>query len=149
MAEPTIADLFEAADTDTVNHRGRVVRAIVRLPVHDGTIVTVERLDVSENRPQALKVAVNHGVLECNGQRAPVMALWSDTSPERVELVVEGDATTLEIWNAWLFGGMDSSWTGNAGIVTKAVEDGQTLQCSDGVGSVSFSDLVVRVATSR
>jgi hypothetical protein len=149
MAEPTIAELLENSDTDTVNHRGRVVRALVRFPVGDGSVVTVERLDVSDTRPQALKLAVNEGRLSVNGHDASVIALWSDTSPSTVELTVSGDATTLEIWNAWSFGGIDSAWTGNAGIVTRATDAGTILQCSDGVGPASFSDLVVQVTVRR
>ncbi len=149
MGEPTIAELLENSDTDTVNHRGRVVRALVRLPVGDGTAVTVERLDVSDTRPQALKLAVNEGTLSVNGHDAAVIALWSDTSPSTVELRVSGASTTLEIWNAWSFGGIDSAWTGNAGIVTRATDDGTILQCSDGVGPASFSDLVVQVTIRR
>jgi hypothetical protein len=149
MADPTIAELFERSGTDTINHRGRIVRAIVRLPVRDAAVVTIQRRDLGSPRPQALKLALNKGVLDVHHRRAPVVALWSHTSPETIELTVRGDASTLEVWNAWSFGGVDSSWIGNSGIVTRAEDRGQVLQCSDGVGPASFNDLVALVSIER
>jgi hypothetical protein len=55
------------------------------------------------------------------------------------------NASILEVWNAWSMGGVDTSWIGNAGIVTKSSAEGEILQCSDGLDHASFSDLVVRV----
>jgi hypothetical protein len=43
-------------------------------------------------------------------------------------------------------GGVDTSWVGNAGIVTKAIPEGEILQCSDGFDIPSFSDLVVQIS---
>lgn len=149
MSNPTVAELFVRQGTDTVSHRGRIVKAVVRLPARDGATIRVERRAVGSTRPQALKLGLDHGVFDVNGHRAPVVALWSDTSPDTVEMVVRGPATTLEIWNAWSLGGVDSSWIGNAGIVTRATEAGQLLQCSDGVGPADFTDLVALVSVER
>lgn len=144
--EPTITDLFERSGSNTITVRGRVVRAVVRLQVRDGTLLRLVRIRCNEHRPEALKLAVNDGVLEVNGIQAAQIALWSDTSPEEVEVRVRGErATSIDVWNAWLIGGVDTSWLGNAGIVTKAAPNGQVLHCSDGVGAPDFTDLVVEV----
>ena len=45
-------------------------------------------------------------------------------------------------------GGVDTSWIGNAGIVTKSSAEGEILQCSDGFDHASFSDLVVRISVN-
>lgn len=147
MAEPTISELITRSGSDTVNHRGRVVRAVVHMPVRDGATVRIERESVASPRPQAVKLALQKGVLDVNGRRAPVVALWSHTSPDVVELTVRaGGPTTLDIWNAWSMGGVDSSWIGNAGIVSKPGGGGTRLQCSDGIGPATFSDLVAIVS---
>ena len=146
----TLSDEFMAADTDTINHRGRIVKALVRVPVRDGSTVTVLRRNVCPDRTQGLKISVNKGVLAVNGTQAPAVALWSNTSPDEVEFQVKGQgATTLEIWNCWSMGGVDCSWVGNAGMVTKTTASGLILRCSDGVGEPEFSDLEAEIVVER
>ena len=142
----TLGEQFLRGGTDTISHRGRIVKAMVRIPVTDGAEVVVRRRAVSSTRPQALKLAVNRGELEVNGRRAGAVALWSTTSPDTVSLRVHGaEATTLEVWNAWSMGGVDCSWIGNAGMVTKTTAAGTVLRCSDGVGPADFTDLEVEI----
>ncbi|MGI9624618.1 MAG: hypothetical protein ACR2PK_17430 [Acidimicrobiales bacterium] len=146
----TLSDEFLAAGTDTINHRGRIVKAIVRIPVRDGATVRIIRKLVSPDRPQGLKLGLNRGVLDVNGVRAPAITLWSNTSPDHVELSVRGDqAKTLELWNCWSMGGVDTSWVGNAGIVTKTTATGMVIRCSDGIGQPDFSDLEAEIVVER
>ena len=123
------------------------MRAVVRIPITDNALVVIERLSVASPRPQAVKLAVNSGVMDVNGYRGPEIALWSHNSPEISEIRIRGaGASLLEVWNAWSMGGVDTSWVGNAGIVTKAIPEGEILQCSDGFDIPSFSDLVVQIS---
>lgn len=146
----TLSDQFVAADSDTIRHLGRVVKALVRVPVVDGATVRVLRRQVGSSRPQGLKLALNTGDLEVNGQRAPSVVLWSTTSPDEVALTVRGEgATTLEIWNCWSMGGVDTSWIGNAGMVTKTTATGMILRCSDGIGAADFADLEAEIVVER
>ena len=146
----TLSDQFVAADSDTIRHLGRVVKALVRVPVVDGATVRVLRRQVGSSRPQGLKLALNKGVLDVNGLRAPSVALWSTTSPDEVTLTVRGDgAKTLEVWNCWSMGGVDTSWVGNAGIVTKTTATGMVLRCSDGIGAADFADLEAEIVIER
>ena len=146
MTKQTISELFEESGSDTISYRGRVVRALVRIPVKDGSLVKVKRESVNSPRLQALRISVNKGVVDINGHREPVISLWSHTSPEEVEFTVRGrEVSVLEVWNAWSMGGVDTSWIGNSGIVTKTSAKGQQLQCSDGIGQATFSDLVATI----
>ncbi len=146
MTKQTISELFEESGSDTISYRGRVVRALVRIPVKDGSLVKVKRESVNSPRLQALKISVNKGAVDINGHREPVISLWSHTSPEEVEFTVRGrEVSVLEVWNAWSMGGVDTSWIGNSGIVTKTSAKGQQLQCSDGIGQATFSDLVATI----
>ena len=112
----------------------------------DGSLVKVKRESVNSPRLQALKISVNKGAVDINGHREPVISLWSHTSPEEVEFTVRGrEVSVLEVWNAWSMGGVDTSWIGNSGIVTKTSAKGQQLQCSDGIGQATFSDLVATI----
>ena len=146
MTKQTISELLEESGSDTISYRGRVVRALVRIPVKDGSLVKVKRESVNSPRLQALKISVNKGAVDINGHREPVISLWSNTSPEEVEFTVRGrEVSVLEVWNAWSMGGVDTSWIGNSGIVTKTSAKGQQLQCSDGIGQATFSDLVATI----
>jgi len=146
MTKQTISELLEESGSDTISYRGRVVRALVRIPVKDGSLVKVKRESVNSPRLQALKISVNKGAVDINGHREPVISLWSHTSPEEVEFTVRGrEVSVLEVWNAWSMGGVDTSWIGNSGIVTKTSAKGQLLQCSDGIGPATFSDLVATI----
>ena len=146
MTKQTISELLEESGSDTISYRGRVVRALVRIPVKDGSLVKVKRESVNSPRLQALKISVNKGAVDINGHREPVISLWSHTSPEEGELTVRGrEVSVLEVWNAWSMGGVDTSWIGNSGIVTKTSAKGQQLQCSDGIGQATFSDLVATI----
>jgi len=149
MHKLTIAELFEKSSSDTLSYRGKIVKSIVRIPVVDNSVITLERISVASPRPQAVKLGVNKGVIDINGYRGPEIALWSHDSPEIVEMRVRGiDASVLEVWNAWSMGGVDTSWIGNAGIVTKSSAEGEILQCSDGFDHAAFSDLVVRISVN-
>ncbi len=146
MTKQTTSELFEESGSDTISYRGRVVKALVRIPVRDGSVVRVKRESVNSPRLQAVKLSVNKGVVDINGLREPVISLWSHTSPIEVEFTVRGnEASVLEVWNAWSMGGVDTSWIGNSGIVTKTSSNGQLLQCSDGIGQATFSDLVATI----
>lgn len=146
----TIADLLEGAGSDTVTVRGRIVRAVVRVPVQAGSTIQVIRRGVGAPRPQGLKLSLNDGELECNGILSPAMTIWSHTAPEETSVVVRGErAATMDVWNCWLLGEVDSAWIGNAGIVAQATDRGHLLRCSDGVGEPSFSDLVVELVVRR
>lgn len=146
----TLGELFAQQNTDTVHHRGRIVKALVRIPVAEGATITVHRRGVGAPRPQCLYLALDNGELEVNGTTAPVVSLWSHTSPDNVELLVRGTgATSLEAWNGWSLGGVENAWIGNAGIVTKSTADATILRCSDGVGQADFSDLEVEISVER
>ena len=146
MTKQTISELFEESGSDTISYRGRVVRALVRIPVKDGSLVKVKRESVNSPRLQALRISVNKGAVDINGHREPVISLWSHRSSEEFEFTVRGrEVSVLEVWNAWSMGGVDTSWIGNSGIVTKTSAKGQQLQCSDGIGQATFSDLVATI----
>ncbi len=143
----TLGELFADQGTDTVSHQGRIVKALVRIPVKNGDTVVVTRQAVGSSRNQAVKLALAEGALHVGDHAAPAMALWSHTSPETVELTVDtSGATTLDVWNAWSMGGVDSSWVGNAGITTRNTSNGTVLRCSDGIGPADFGDLEVTIA---
>ncbi len=148
-ASPTLSDQF-ADGAETVVHRGRDVRPLLRLAVSEGTRVRIERIAARPDRRQALKLAAVNGLLEANEAVSEVISLWSDTSPIEVELTVLGaQVRRLEVWNAWDLGGLESAWLGNAGMIVETDERHLALHCSDGLGPPSFTDLQVHLSVAQ
>ena len=88
MHKLTIAELFEESNSDTLSYRGKIVKSIVRIPVVDNSVITLERISVASPRPQAVKLGLNNGVIDIIGYRGPEFALWSHDSPDIVEMRV-------------------------------------------------------------
>ena len=148
-AGPTLSDQF-ADGAETVVRDGHEIRPLLRLAVSEGTRVRVKRIAARPDRRQALKLAAVHGLLEVDEATSEIISLWSDTSPEVVELTVLGArARRLEVWNAWDLGGLESAWLGNAGMIVAPSEQHLALYCSDGLGPPSFTDLQVRLSVAQ
>ena len=148
-ASPTLSDLF-ADGAETIEHRGREIRPFLRLAVSKDTKVRVQWIGARSDRRQALKLAAVNGQLEVNDAAAEIITLWSDTSPDVVELTVQGARTRrLEVWNAWDLGGLETAWLGNAGMIVEPSERYLALHCSDGLGPPSFTDLQVHLSVAQ
>lgn len=148
-ATPTLSDQF-ADGAETVVHRGRDVRPLLRLAVSEGTRVRIERIAARPDRRQAVKLAAVNGLLEANEAVSEVISLWSDTSPTEVELTVLGaQVRRLEVWNAWDLGGLETAWLGNAGMIVETDERHLALHCSDGLGPPSFTDLQIHLSVAQ
>ncbi|MDE0238197.1 MAG: hypothetical protein OXN95_13320 [bacterium] len=148
-ATPTLSDQF-ADGAETVVHRGRDVRPLLRLAVSEGTRVRIERIAARPDRRQALKLAAVNGLLEANEAVSETISLWSDTSPAEVELTVLGaQVRRLEVWNAWDLGGLETAWLGNAGMIVETDERHLALHCSDGLGPPSFTDLQIHLSVAQ
>ena len=145
-APPDLAARFADSDGRAVSIDGHDVQPMLRLEVNPGDIIEVARLTANRQRPQAVKLALADGDLVVSSTRAHSVGLWNTTAPRRVRVRVDAPAaTTLDIWNAWRFVGLDHAWIGNAGMTIQSERRRHTLQCSDGVGPVDFTDLVVTI----
>lgn len=146
----TLAEALAKGSGRKTKWQGRTVHSFVRIPVADRDRIVIHRLRSSKVRAQALKLAVDRGELKANGVVVSTVAVWSHTAPETVTLEVVGKrAKSLDIWNAWSYEGVDSSWLGNAGILVESTGDAHVLRCSDGLGEPAFDDLVARVEVSH
>ncbi len=142
----SLAQSFAKGSGRRTKWQGSTVHSVLKVDVSAGDRIVVERVRSSRVRAQALKLAVDRGDLRANGIAVPVVSIWSHTAPERVEIQVVGRrAKSIDIWNAWSYEGVDSSWIGNAAMLVEREGRGQLLRCSDGLGDPTFDDLVVRL----
>jgi hypothetical protein len=146
----TLAAAFQRGNSRKTKWQGTTVHSVLRLQVSEGDVLRVSRQASSPARAQALKVATDRGELRANGIVVPVVAIWSHTAPAEAVVEVVGRRTrVVDLWNAWSFQGVDSAWLGNAGMLVESSGDSHLLRCSDGLGRVSFDDLVVHVRHER
>lgn len=146
----TLAAAFQRGNARKAKWQGTTVHSVLRIQVGEGDILRISRRTSSPSRAQALKVATDRGEVRANGIVVPVVAIWSHTAPPEVVVEVVGRRTrTVDLWNAWSFQGVDSAWLGNAGMIVESTGDSHLLRCSDGLGDVSFDDLVVHVDHER
>lgn len=146
-----LAELFAAARSPTIEWEGHFVHAIWELvPVPEQ--LAIEFRSATSAPVQGLAVKLEGGTLCANGVEAKHLTLWQDTAPREVcVMIAKNGKARLKIWNIWreTKGHYDvtHAWLRNSGMrIEPSGEDGEmVLRCSDGIGPVSFDDLVVSV----
>jgi hypothetical protein len=128
---------------------GQLVRQIVRIEVPAAKQNFVIRRIRSKEQPiSGLRLKAANGNIEVNGQRQPGIILWTDTSPESVEIsVISKSGCELKAWNVWKTEGVVQAWVGNSGFIVTEEKETIRFECSDGSGEADFSDFVVELHT--
>lgn len=144
--EPSLARLFAKGDNRKATWQSTTIYSYLRFSINPGDTIRLTRQQSSPNRAQALKLALDKGELRANGVLMETAAVWSHSAPSEVTLEVVGRrARSIDIWNAWSLSGVESSWIGNSALTVTSEGTSHIIGCSDGVGSVDFNDLVVRL----
>ncbi|TFY90611.1 hypothetical protein DYL59_08710 [Pseudomonas kairouanensis] len=145
--EETLSSIFMRSNGKPIKLNGQTVVTIMELEItKPRTTFLIRRLGATSSRGQGLvlKAASGQIVVDNSGDGYPEIVLWSDTSPDVVEIEVFLKlGNTLKIWNVWKSAHGMSAWVGNAGIHIRRSDGKITLECSDGVGDVDFTDYVV------
>ena len=147
--EETLSSTFMRTKGKPISFNGKTVVAIIEIKITEPrTVFSVRRLGATNGRVQGLALKIKGGqiVVEGSGNGCPEIVLWSDTSPDALEIeVFSKGGNVLKIWNVWKSAFGMNAWVGNAGIHVHGTDGTMTLECSDGVGDVDFSDYVVVV----
>lgn len=107
-------------------------------------LLEIQRKSAKENPTQGLRLKLGSGELLINGQILSDVVLWADNSPDAIEVAIQAKkATVLKIWNVWSVEGTMHAWIGNAGMLVEESDGHLLFRCSDGIGEVDFSDLIV------
>ncbi|MBS0537060.1 MAG: hypothetical protein JSR72_23630 [Proteobacteria bacterium] len=143
----TLSSRFQKSMGAPIDIDGIILRPSYRLALKGGSHrFLVRRLKAKAFPLQGLRMKAQKGDIEVNGQRLRDVVLWADTSPELVEIAVSSkNGCELIVWNSWQVDGLTQAWVGNAGLSVAQDGDAVTLSCSDGVGAVNLSDLVVQI----
>ncbi|MFL1500827.1 hypothetical protein ACI77J_02540 [Pseudomonas sp. O64] len=145
--EEALSSIFMRTKGKPITFNGKTVVAIMEIEItKPRTVFSIRRLSATNGRVQGLALKAVSGQIVVDGSRDgyPEIILWSDTSPDAVEIEVFSKVgSTLKIWNVWKSTFGMNAWVGNAGIHVCESDGKMTLACSDGVGDVDFSDYVV------
>ncbi|WP_050553994.1 hypothetical protein [Pseudomonas fluorescens] len=145
--EETLSSIFMRTKGKPITFNGTTVVAIMEIEItKPRTVFSIRRLGATNGRVQGLALKTVSGQIVLDGSRDgyPEIILWSDSSPDAVEIEVFSKVgSTLKIWNVWKSTFGINAWVGNAGIHVCESDSKMTLECSDGVGDVDFSDYVV------
>ncbi|WP_225007164.1 hypothetical protein [Novosphingobium percolationis] len=147
MSKPLMT-LFQEAEAAQIDWGGQQLFALVETPAQSDFELVFVR--AKECPVQGINLKCMNGTLAIEGVEATEMVLWNDTAPEKIQVQVKPKSTDvprLKIWNVWRgkVGGVDvkQAWLGNAGMRIEQVSEQTRICCSDGMGEVDFSDLVV------
>lgn len=144
--EASLARLFTKGDNRKATWQSTTIYSYLRFSINPGDTLRLTRQRSSPTRAQALKLELDKGELRANGVLMHTAAIWSHSAPSEVTLEVVGRrAKSIDIWNAWSLGGVESAWLGNSAMTVTTEGTSHIISCSDGVGSVDFDDLVVQL----
>lgn len=145
--EETLSSIFARTKGKPIDFNGQTVVAIIEIKItKPRTVFSIRRLSATNGRVQGLVLKAVNGqlVVDSSGTGYPEIVLWSDSSPDVAEIeVLSKSGSTLKIWNVWKSTFGMNAWVGNAGMHVCETGNKMTLECSDGVGDVDFSDYVV------
>jgi hypothetical protein len=143
----TLSLRFQQSNGVPLEIDGHIVRQIVRIEIPAAKQNFVIRRIRSKEQPvSGLRLKAANGKIEVNGQRQSEIILWTDTSPESVEIsVISKSGCELKAWNVWKTESVVQAWVGNSGIIVAEEKETIRLECSDGSGEADFSDFVVEL----
>lgn len=146
----TLGEQFQDSMGQPVNLDGKSVLPIFSEFVSKEVLVSLRWIGTRSSVKQGVKIKLDKGTIEVNGQKLSDIVLWEDTCPSDISLrCIPKKTTKLKIWNVWEVDGLVQAWVGNAGIIISRDNDKLTMLCSDGVGDVDFKNLELEVQLSN
>lgn len=151
MTNETLSARFQREQGKPIVYNGNIVQPIFKQELTEGVVgLSIERLVALENPEQGVRIKVEKGEIELEGRSYNEIILWGSTSPPIVKIkVISKGRSQLKIWNVWRTDGLVNAWVGNAGMTVREISNRYIkFECSDGVGTVDFSDLVFEIRLS-
>lgn len=143
----TLSSLFEKTNGAPIEIDGRLAWPMFKTKISRARQnFLIRRLKANDSPIPGLRIKAVKGEVEVNDQRCSEIILWADTSPDSVVIsVLSKSGCELKVWNVWRVDGITQAWIGNSGVVVTEADDLVTLECSDGLGKVDFSSLIVEM----
>lgn len=147
-----LAEILAKAKGGPIQYEGHEVRMILHIPIQKGDVFKLKWIRWNDAIRQGVDLGIPGekkqrygGEILIAGQRLRAPRLWVDTAPKEVEFTCfpKGKSGELGIWNIWQGKWSVNSWLCDAGLYVETPSDDTWIfHCSDGLGGVSFDDLV-------
>ena len=139
--------LFEKANGQPILYKGKELVQLDKINLSANTIaLKITFLSTDSKYTQGI-VLRTKGEFEIEGTRLPKMiALWEDTAPKEVDIIVRSKDKMLYIYNAWktASGSVNCLYYG-AAIYIEEIDGAKIFHCNDGFPDDDFNDLVFKV----
>jgi hypothetical protein len=143
----TLSFIFQKTNGAPIEINGVIIRPSYKLNLQKGEHkFLIRRLKVKEKPLQGIRLKIKKGEIFVNDKTLSDVILWANTSPDLIEIHIKSKKDCeLIIWNEWQIDNLTQAWVGNAGIHIVNGEKVTKLECSNGIGDVDFTDLVVEI----
>lgn len=151
--EKTLAQLLSDAKGGPIDYKGKSVEMSCKIPVTKAQEIKIELLHFKENYQQGFEVSIDQrkGHIEVNGEKLTNPVFWTNTAPRTFSFRCFPKKTEgiMNVWNVWKnveYKENIDAWVGSAGLYVERIDDESIiLHCSNGIGDISFEDLVFKM----
>ncbi len=142
------ADMFRRSNGKAVEYNGQTIQMMDEITIASDARLRVSFIAVNSEWRQGVSLTTE-GLFEVAGQKIKRgLALWQDTSPREVEIVVTSKSGKVQIKNIWDTGnGVVESWHNGAAMIVDSVGEVRHYRCNDGHPDDDFDDLVFTLTT--
>jgi hypothetical protein len=136
-------DLFLESKGKPVEYNGETVQMMDELSVGKSACLQIRFEQANSEWRQGISLTTE-GTFEVGGQKIKRgLALWQDTAPQEVEVVVTSKSEKVQIKNIWDVGdGVVHSWHNGAAMIVDSDGEQKRYRCNDGHADDDFDDLV-------
>ena len=141
-------EMFLESKGKPVKYNDVTVQMMDELPVGDLAHLRIRFESANSEWRQGISLTTE-GTFEVGGQKIKRgLALWQDTAPQEVDVVVSSKSGTVQVKNIWDVGdGVVHSWHNGAAMIVDSDRERRRYRCNDGHPDDDFDDLVFELTT--
>lgn len=146
----TLAEQFQASLGQPVEIGGRSIKPVYSKTISKTTSVSLHWVGTRSSVKQGVQIKLEKGTMDINGQVLSNIVLWEDTCPPVIFFrCTPTKSAKLKIWNVWEVDDLVQAWVGNSGMDISRDNDKVVLNCSDGIGDISFNNMTLEIHLSN
>lgn len=139
-------EMFRDSKGKPVEYNGQTIQLVDELPISAKVRMRIYFEQANSKWRQGIALMTT-GSFEIAGQEVKRgLALWQDTAPQEVELVIRSQSAVLQVKNIWDVGdGITESWHNGAAMIVEEIPNGRRYRCNDGQPNDDFDDIIFRL----
>ena len=140
-------EMFLESKGKPVKYNDVTVHMMDELPVGDSAHLRIRFLSANSEWRQGISLTTD-GTFDVGGQKITRgLALWQDTAPQEVHVIVSSRSGTVQVKNIWDVGdGVVHSWHNGAAMIVDVDGERRRYRCNDGHPDDDFDDLIFEIS---